>query len=259
MYNMPSLTFYHSGLDSTATADALTLPAFTPETPEYDFAVTLPVEKANLNLFSYTLNNENWDEEDPDEQDISITFPNYATSAFSNLLEQGEFTVDYTSGNNPVISAILTAFNDSNAYGIALLHVFAQHYGSYKVFSLFTGENHAKSALRTDINDAIGATVTANAGDLASPASFIIGNNTTHNNAITTLLNMIQNAPSRMDRFKTSTTVGLSELLEVDDEIQFVVTIFENALQNNLDGTTPTTQQKSRILVKIKVIADAVV
>ena len=71
--------------------------------------------------------------------------------------------------------------------------------------------------------------------------------------AVSTLLNMITNDPDRIEQFQTSNILGLSELLKANDKIQFVVTIYENANQNNLDGTPITTQQTSKMLVRINV------
>jgi hypothetical protein len=254
---MTVLTFYHSGLDSTVTANALTLPRFTPETPTYDYIVDLNLRKQDLNLFTYTLNKDDWNPTNPDEQDVSITFENYATSAFSNLLSKGEFAVDYSSGVGTGAIDVLSAYQTSDAYGIALLLIFLRHYGNHRVLSLFSGEMDAKSTLRTDINDGIAHTVATNAALLPTLSGFVIGTDTTINNAVNSFLNIIQNDNDRLEIFNTQNTVGLSDLLRADDKIQFVVSIFENTAQADLDGTTQSSQQSARMMIRITVAADS--
>jgi len=252
---MTSLVFYLSSTDSQATTDQLTLPTYTPEVPDYDYAVDLSVPKTDLNLFTYTLNNENWDTQDPDKQDVTITFDNYASSALSNLKNVGDFALDTTTVYGADITEIMTNFNNLDGYKLAILYIFKQHYGNAKVLSLFSGENTAVENLANYINTAIGDKVSANATALPASSEFITGDDTTVNNAVNLLKNIIQVDAARLNAFDNSTSVGLSDLLNQDDILEFVVTILENLDQANLDGTQQSEQKTAKMLVRLHVTA----
>ena len=249
----PTVTFYLSDLDSQATAGLLTLGTAVMDTPEFDFAVDVSVPKTDLNLFNYTLHNENWASENPDAQDISITFPDYATSAFVDLNNYGDYVVDRVSGQNAGITSILTDYSTSDECGIALLNNVRLHYGHPKVLSIFSDENTVKSALKTAINNAFAAKVAANNSALTGSFSFVQGDNDTANNAVKSLLRIIAVDSTRLTAFQEENTVGFADLLREGDIIQVVVDIIENPLQLNLDGTTPSDRKSTRMLIRLNV------
>lgn len=251
---MPSVSFYFFSLDSEATQSVLSLPTSTTETPIYDFAVDLNVIKTDLNFCNYTLLNENWSTENPDAQDISITFPDYADSAFIDLNNYGDYVVDRLSGQNAGISTILNDYSTSDENGIAILNNVRQHFGHPKVLSIFSGENQVKSDLKLAVNNAFKAKVESNARDLIGSFSFDPNHqNATVKNVANSLLRIISADPTRISAFQESTSLGFADLIRTDDVIMAVVNILESPLQLNLDSSTPTEQKSTKILIRLTV------
>jgi len=252
---------YLSDLDAQTTAGVLTLDTATMDTPIYEFAVDISVPKTDLNLFNYTLNNENFAIENPNAQDISITFPDYPTTAFIDLNNYGDYSVDRASGQNNVISAILSTYSNVDENGLILLSNVAKHFGHPKILSIFSDENTVKFNLKGAINTAFTAKVASNAtaltADFPSGSSpFVLGDNATANTAVKSLLKIIQTDSTRLAYFQeqNTDTAGFADLLKAGDIIQSVVQVFENSGQLNLNGSTPQSQVATKMLVRINVI-----
>jgi len=232
-----------------------------------DFTSVIRISKEDLKGISYQLNPDTFaggtNYVDANEDDITITIDQETQSKniFSKFLSYGDLRFD---ANSPVSTRISSIQNyiDYSPYQIILQEIVGYVYGDARYISFFKNENEAitsiKSSIITGVRDQNSANIAStsyinNCTNVPIPFKWKRGQNKMIDDAINIFTNIATIDSPRLNRFNSFNNyrLYLSDLLQPDDTLSFVVTYTQNQNQKTFSGADPPTRIPSKMCVTI--------
>ena len=229
----------------------------------FDFKSTIEISKNDLQGVKIQLNNESFtggfSTVDANKDDITIFIDVVAqsTNALSNLLNTGTLNVERSTVSSR-ISNVIAYKDDLTTEEVMALDIVKHVFGDHRLLSAFINENDVVSNLKKSLNDAIRDKNIANVNNMvvdSEPTQFSWerGINTLVDNTMSIFESIVVKDSKRLYKFKSDNdyTVYLSDLLEPNDTLSFVVSYTQNQGQKTFRNEDPPYREPTKLCITI--------
>jgi hypothetical protein len=264
---MPAISAYLSSADTainlgTDTILLLSEPIITPII--CDFTSTIRISKSELQGIRIQLNNESFiggnDPTNANKDDITIfIYPEaQLNNALSDLLNVGTLEVDRSSSMSSRISSIINYKSDLTTEEVITLDIVNYVFGDYRLISAFINEEIVKLKIKETLNNSIKDKNIENVNSMTQnqdPIQFSWerGINQVVDNTMNIFTSIANTDSDRLYAFNASNnyTVFLSDLLQPNDTLSFVVTYTQNSNQKTFYGSDPPSREPTKLCITI--------